>query len=300
MILDKNILVTGATGFVAYNLVKKLCVNNQIYCIVRKSSDISRLKKLSNIHFIIYDGSLPNLYEQLQSVKIDITYHLASLFIAEHITSQVDDLILSNILFPIQLVEILASLGYTKFINTGTVWQNYLGEEYNPVCLYAATKEAFEDILKYYNQVKNFSCITLRLYDTYGKGDWRKKLFWVLTNLQNSTQSIDMSSGQQKLNLVYIDDVVRAFETAGERLLGEMRILNEVYGVYDDAEYSLCDIVTIFEQTNKCKLNVNWGKRAPRVREIISPPKVYPPIPSWKCTIKLSEGIKLLNKLSTC
>jgi len=50
----KNILVTGATGFIGANLTRRL-VNNNIHIIIRKSSNMWRIddiKKKLNIHYI--------------------------------------------------------------------------------------------------------------------------------------------------------------------------------------------------------------------------------------------------------
>ena len=298
MIENKNILVTGATGFVAYHLVKKLSIRNTVYCIVRPTSNIDKLKLLSNVEFVIYDGSMHGLTTALSKLQIDLTYHLASLFIAEHNSAQIDDLINSNVLFPTQLLEVLANLKFYNFINTGTVWQTYTQKSYDPVCLYAATKEGFDNILEYYHLVKDLNCITLRLYDTYGAMDERKKLFWVLKKIYKNGESLDMSEGEQKINLVYIDDVVNAYELAGARLLSSTKKVNETFGVYSDREYSLREVITIFEQVYKCKLNINWGVRPYRTREIMQPPKVHPRLPSWECDIDLKDGIKMLHNVS--
>ncbi|MDZ5724904.1 NAD-dependent epimerase/dehydratase family protein [Acetobacterium sp. K1/6] len=93
---------------------------------------------------------------------------LASLFVSEHNASDVDKLFMSNVVFGAHLLEAMKTLEVNYLINTGTNWQNYCGSEYNPVNLYAATKEAFEDIAKFYTQTTSLRMITLRLYDTYG------------------------------------------------------------------------------------------------------------------------------------
>ena len=56
------------------------------------------------------------------------------------------------------------------FINTGTFWQNYQSEKYNPVNLYAATKEAFQNIAKYYTETSSLIFTTIKL-------NWSGSLF---------------------------------------------------------------------------------------------------------------------------
>ena len=49
-----------------------------------------------------------------------------------------------------RLVEALAQGGCGTFVNTGSAWQHVDGEPYRPKSLYAATKQAFEDIVHFY------------------------------------------------------------------------------------------------------------------------------------------------------
>lgn len=296
MLENKNILITGATGFIGYNLAKYLARTNVVYCIVRKLSNLDKLSNIPNIQFIYFDSDISKFTNSLSAVNFDLVYHLASLFIAEHKPENISDLIDSNIKFPNQLLEALSiTQAKIRLINTGTAWQNYDNSLYNPTCLYAATKQACEDIIKFYHEAKELSCITLRLYDTYGQNDERKKLFWLLEQLRDSGKDLDMSAGEQKLNIVYIDDVISAFEIAGEMLLFDDRV-NAVFGVYSEEEYSLRRIVRLFEEVNNCCLNIHWGKKEYRQRELMQSKYLYPCLPNWSAKIKLNDGLKRLSR----
>ncbi|MCX8514535.1 MAG: NAD-dependent epimerase/dehydratase family protein [Burkholderiales bacterium] len=296
MIQGLNILITGATGFIAYNLAVKLSAKNNVYCIVRTSSDTTKLAINKNIKLITYNGEIADLYQQLSAIKIDLTYHLASLFIAEHKMEQIDQLIDSNIKFSTQLVDVIVQLGCTNFVNTGTAWQHFNGNQYNPVCLYAASKQAFMDILEFYIQAKNLSVVNLKIYDTYGYGDERKKLFWLFKNLAKTNASADMPPGEQRLNLVYILDVITAFEQAGIMLLNKTNVVNQTYGIYADNDYSLKELAHYFETVTKSKLNLNWGVKSYRQREVMVPNTFLPKVPQWEAKIDILNGIKLLVK----
>lgn len=294
MLENKNILVTGATGFIGYHLAKQLVHHNSVYCLVRETSHVDKLQQLSGVKFIYYTNNTLGLIDALNGIKFDLVYHLASLFIAEHKTEQIEDLIDSNIKFPLQLLEALSVTQQDiKLINTGTAWQNYDASDYNPTCLYAATKQSFEDVIKFYYEARELSCITLRLYDSYGPKDERKKLFWLLNNLKETGNSLDMSPGEQKLNIIHIDDIVDAFKMAGEILISDKKI-NSIFGVYADEEYSLQEVVKIFESVNSCSLNINWGKREYRARELMQPQYHYPRVPNWEPQVKLNDGLKSL------
>src|SRR5207247_1687541 len=97
-------------------------------------------------------------------------------------------------------------------------WQHFGGEEYHPADLYAATKQAFVDVLRYFVEAAALEVVTLELYDSYGLDDARVKLMPALRRAALDGGRIALTDGRQQLDLVHVDDVVRAYEAAAERL----------------------------------------------------------------------------------
>jgi nucleoside-diphosphate-sugar epimerase len=149
-------LVTGATGFVGSRLVKKLvCDGWVVHIIVRDGSKLTELKEIvGDIHIHEYDGSSSSMTEIVSSSNPSVVFHLASLFLSEHKSDQINDLIDSNITFGTQLLEAMVTCQVYNLVNTGTSWQHYQNEQYSPVNLYAATKQAFENIVQYYVEAR--------------------------------------------------------------------------------------------------------------------------------------------------
>jgi nucleoside-diphosphate-sugar epimerase len=97
-------------------------------------------------------------------------------------------------------------------VTAHTYWQHYEDNRYNPVNLYAATKQAFEDILDYYCEAHGFSASAMVLHDTYGPRDYRKKLFSSLSELNE----IKIPHEDRYIDFVYVDDVCNALSLAVE------------------------------------------------------------------------------------
>lgn len=271
--MREKVLVTGATGFVGSNLCRKLLEKNfEVFILVRKSSKFDYLEDIKNkLNIFIWDENIDELIEKLKKIEIKAVFHLASFIKTEHKKEEVEGLINSNILYGTKLLEAMKYIGIKIFINTGTYWQHYNSDEYNPVDLYAATKEAFEKIIKYYVEAEGIRCITLKLFDTYGENDKRPKLINLLNKFADEGKELDMSLGEQKLDLVHIDVVTDTFIKAYELLKNNEEIKNEVYGVSSGKQTSLRKIVENFEKKTGKKLKINWGTRPYRKREIMEP-----------------------------
>jgi nucleoside-diphosphate-sugar epimerase len=224
----------------------------------------------------------------------EIVFHLASVFLASHKPTDVSRLIEGNIEFATQLVDAMIAHNVSKLINTGTSWQYYQSEEYNPVNLYAATKQAFESILQYYIEACGLSVATLLLYDTYGPRDPRAKLISVLWECALSQRPLRMSPGAQLIDLVYIDDVLDAFVRVVD-VVDLHECGHRHFSVSSGNPVSLRKIVAIFEEVSGLPISVDWGERPYRFREVMCPYVGYKPVPGWKAKVALREGLPLSN-----
>ncbi|MBO6051289.1 MAG: NAD(P)-dependent oxidoreductase [Bacteroidales bacterium] len=286
-----NILITGATGFIGQHLLKSLSQEHEIHVLIRPSTKWGKdciLKKF------IFNDNIEELKEYIVRNQIEGIIHLASLFIAQHQSYQCKDLILSNVFLGTALLEAAKETSVQWFLNTGTYWQNYLHDstKYDPVNLYAATKQAFIDISKYYTETSDIKFVTLKICDTYGPKDPRRKLMSLFKQYAESGEQLKMSPGEQKINLLYIDDVVNGFITLVNLLCNKTQLKNE-YALSAKKTYSLQELAGIFETVSKKKLNILWGGLPYREREVMTPWQPSNIVPSWKPKIDIYQGIKL-------
>jgi len=215
--MTRRALVTGATGYLGGQLVRRLVADGcTVHALVREGSDASALPAAVTLHRL--DGSPARLAAAVADAAPDIVFHLASLYLADHAPDQVEALVASNLLFPAQLAQAMTDAGVTRLINAGTASQHSGGQGYDPASLYAATKQACEDLLGYYHRARGLSVTTLKIYDTYGEGDPRRKVTRLLIDAVLSGQRLAMSPGEQVLDMTHADDIVDAFLLAGERL----------------------------------------------------------------------------------
>ncbi len=290
------ILITGATGFIGTQLLNTCLFNNWIVHVVARVIPVPK-NEHPNCFWHCYHGCIQDLVKIMDLAKPDIVIHLASYFVAEHQTYEINSLVESNILFGTQLLEAMVKTKTKRFINTSTSWQHFNNSSYDPVSLYAATKQAFEDIARFYSKTGEMSIINLKLFDTYGPSDKRKKIFPLLKEMYKKIElnqdvvPLQLSEGQQLINIVHVQDVVSAYLCAVKHIMNNIHFDSDCYGIASEELYSLKQIVELIMQLTKVELPILWGARPYRAREVMTPWDTYNVLPGWKQTIPLKRGI---------
>ncbi|MDR2906530.1 MAG: NAD(P)-dependent oxidoreductase [Bacteroidales bacterium] len=292
-----NILLTGATGFIGQHLLKELMLDGEnVYALLRPSSEYS---DIDESRIFIFDNNIDELQSFLVKHKIEGIVHLASLYLVQHTSEDVKNLILSNVYWGTAVLEAAIKSDVKWFLNVGTYWQNYHSdsENYCPVNLYAATKQAFIDLANYYTEISSLCFVTLKIADTYGHGDNRRKIFNLFKQISETGETLDMSGGQQLMNILHIDDVVRGF-TSLIALLKQNQPINSEYVLTAQKCYTLQELAAIFEQVSGKPLHINWGARPYRNREVMEPWQRGEILPNWLPKIDLKTGLSEFIK--TC
>ena len=282
-------IVTGTSGYIGSRIAGRL--ENDGWKVMRLTRDVYDVAKDP-------DGS--KLRQIFAHEKPDAVFHLASLYLATHAAGDLPALIESNVLLGTRILQTLVETASAPnsirpvFISAGTGWQNFSKTETVPVNLYAATKSAFNNIARYYSSAFGLRTCELRLFDTYGPSDPRRKVVRLLLEATLSDASatpIDFSPGEQKLHLVYIDDAVDAFMRA-ETWLSEQRASTHAsFRVDSEKPITLKSLALEIEILTKRKVSVRWGSRPYREREVMEPYSEHPRVPGWSPKVSLAEGL---------
>lgn len=288
-----KILITGATGFIGQHLVKRLIERGDfVYVLVRDTSNIQVLTDEVNII------TLPNTQLEIEEIfhteKFDGVIHLASLYIMSHKAEDIDNLIDSNIKFGAKVLDAASKAGVRFFVNTSSFMQHYEGRTYGPTNLYAATKQAFQDIAQFYVETTKTIFLTLELYNTFGPGDTRPKIFTLWDNAMKEGRILDMSPGEQIIDICYIDNVIDGYILAIEHAVGEnaSSFSGHSYTLMSPERMTLKELSRVFSEEVGGDLKVNFGAMPYRDRENMIPMDKGEILPGWSPKISLREGIK--------
>ena len=292
-----RILITGATGFIGYHVAEHfLTAGHDVHLIVRPSSQKDKLLHLPRkpkIH--AHHGSSQELHKILRTASPQLVLHLAATGRYDHDLIDIEPLISSNLLFGTQLLECAARNHVSYFISTGTFWQYQDSLSYNPTSLYAATKQAFQDILLFYTRAFGLKSMTLILFDTYGPNDPRQKVFHYLRQSSQTGETLLMSEGEQLMDLVFITDVVKAYDHAARLIQSPGFVARgESFAVSTRQRFRLKDVVRLYGEITGKKVKVQWGGRPYRAREVMIPWEGQT-LPGWKAEVCLREGLRIME-----
>ncbi|HEB9335820.1 TPA: NAD-dependent epimerase/dehydratase family protein [Campylobacter coli] len=291
-----KILLTGATGFIGINFVLRLYKKYEIVTLVRKTSNIEKIKDYCKIYY--YDGSFDSIEDIFKKEKIEGVVHLASLVPSTaNPINDISKLIEANITFGSFLLQIVNQYKISFFINasTCTIYCNSLS--CRPATLYASIKKAFEDIMHYYTLISKSVFTNLLLFNVYGPND-EKYLFSFLQKISNTNEELLMGDGSQIVDYSHVYDVVDAFDCLIELIQKDPEFCkNKIFSLKGKERKSLKEVVTLYEEVLGKKLNIKWGARSRRELEIMQPWEGGENLPNWEQKISLREGfIKMTNE----
>ncbi|MEG1796262.1 MAG: NAD-dependent epimerase/dehydratase family protein [Clostridium sp.] len=180
----KNILITGANGFVGKNLV-------------------ATLKELKEYNILTYD--INNTEEELKDYieNSDFIFHLAGV----NRPTEVKDFYEGNTGLTEKVIKLLESMGKNTPILITSSIQAELDNDYGK------SKRGAEEVIEKYGKDNNASVYIFRLPNVFGK--WCRPNYnsAVATFCHNIAHGLDVwiSDESIEVNLVYIDDVVNSF-----------------------------------------------------------------------------------------
>ncbi len=285
----RKVIVSGGNGFVGSSLVRRLCsMGVEVHAIVNQNHQrLDSTLAPERIHEL--HRGVGSAVEIVRRVEPDTIFHLAAVYSepasAECILSMLDgNLTLGTCL----LFAATQCASCPVFVNTGTYWQFDAESHYSPNTLYAATKQAFQDVLLFYRMRLGVRSTTLILYDTFGEQDTRRKLWQRLTTAA-AGNSISLSEGEQTIHLLHIEDTVSAFTRAANLLRSEVP-LETVYSVSSGEPVRLRTLVESLNAEAQLGLDLRWGA-APYWEGQVLDPWVGTTLPGWRAEIKVLPAL---------
>ena len=276
---DKTILVTGATGFIGSNLVKRLLNDFEPIKVIGIDSitdyyDVNlkyeRLKEIESLSkdWIFIKGSIADkiqIDKIFKENKIDVVVNLAAQAGVRYSITNPDSYIESNLIGFYNILEACRHhpVEHLVYASSSSVYGNNEKIPYstddkvdNPISLYAATKKSNELMAHAYSKLYNIPSTGLRFFTVYGPAGRPDMAYFGFTDKLVKGDSIKIFNyGNCKRDFTYVDDiiegVVRVMQHAPEKSNGADGLPIPPYKVYNignNQPENLLDFVQILQE----------------------------------------------------
>ncbi|WP_439565928.1 NAD-dependent epimerase/dehydratase family protein [Microcella sp.] len=291
-----KVLLLGASGYLARNLAPVLrAQGHELIQVFRTSSESAGRAERTEI---LYCAATDQIRDVISEVMPDAVINMANYFSKTHETSDVALLSDVNTNYVTEVALGCLRTG-AVLIHIGSAWQASSFDEDDPSIgnVYGLFRGLAVRIIDWFRASFQLNALVINLYDTYGPGDSRGKIVQFLVNQVGSDEPLELSGGQQILELVHVDDVASAISAAidlvAEWKLGNATLPDHHYWCYPSEATTLRNVVDEINAAVAAPIPVKWGARPYRVgekfeREIDGKPRV----PGWSPKVSLREGIR--------
>ncbi len=258
----KKILISGINGFLGSHLAKQL---SSYYNIVGLEYSLNNLDRVSTKDFDIYPSTEEGLSDIFKSNKFFAIIHAATLYNRK--SGQISNLLKTNINLPVRLLELANNYKVSIFLNTDSFFNNS-NFSYSFLTQYTLSKKHSLDWIKLYSEDAKFKVVNMKIFHMYGPDDNPDKFIPYVTNkIINNEKSIDLTSGNQKRDFIYIQDVVNAFEF----VLKSYSKLNKFqeFDIATGSSIPLKEFVLHIKKVARSNIQLNFGKLPYRNGEIM-------------------------------
>lgn len=296
--MNKNVIVTGATGFIGRYLLAELLQNGyEVYAVVRNTEKLPKYDNNTQLHIIHKD--LEQLAAgDLGNVQIDTFFHLGWAGVNR---DEIDDEAVhkKNYDIGIKCLEIASLIGCRCFIDTGSKAEYGMqcdeqreDIECCPDTAYGKEKLRFYRDAFTYCQNVGIRYFHARLFSVIGVGDHPWSL--ISTACRNFMEDKELHLGPctQKWNFTAVEDVVRGLrllcESTKEPEAGDNRIYNiagrdtRILRDFLEEVHSLCNSRSNIYYATEVKANGCMNPVAEKIRDLTG----------WSEMLSFAESIK--------
>lgn len=303
-----NILITGAAGFIGYNLCKSFINKednivlgvdslNDAYDNNLKKLRLKDLEKHKNFTFQNINLSDDIALKSISNLKFDTIFHLAARAGVRQSFRDPKKYISDNTISTANISNFVKSNDINKLIiaSTSSIYgdsgvtpmREGVDEKYPPPSVYATSKLSGELMAKTILDGTDTVIQIPRFFTVYGPfGRPDMSILRFIHWIYSSTEILLYGDGNQKRSFTYIDDVIQGLHKLNETSE------EGVFNIGSDNTESLNNVISYIENILNIKAKIDYQPRAFKDVDVVIPDLSKMINLNWKPKVNIETGIK--------
>ena len=297
-----RLLIAGSSGYVGQSLTTLLDNQSVDYLTIaienREAQGTDRRFTLRDkSKSIIGTYSLTDVGKEIDKQQISSIINLAGNTSKKHREENRRDLFNANILYNYEMLEMSVLAGIENYHFITTYSSSIDGSTFSPQTLYAGTKFCSEKLIETYAYSKLIRTSIIEIYDVYGPAHPHNKIIDYCYKNIKTNKDIHLSSGEQEINLIYIQDLVEGIYNIVQNQERNQRELS-YFSIYSLETFKVMDIPEMISRALKIQLREDQIKRdlPNRDREIMRFNPRYSRPQQWIEKFNFKEGIMAIDR----
>ena len=286
--MSRQVLVTGASGFVGANLARRLLDEGHgVHLLLRANHNPWRLEDIRK-DVAVYEADLTDreaLQKAMNRARPEWVFHLAAHGAYPNQTD-LDQMIATNIQGTANLLRAAERVGVEAFVNSGSSseygYKDHAPSEdelTEPNSHYAVTKVAATNLCRLAGQREGSHVVTLRLYSVYGPYEEPSRLVPTLIVQGLEGKLPPLVNPDVARDYVHVDDACEAFLLAASTPEQQPGV---VYNVGSGVQTTLRQIVDATRRLLGIEAAPKWGSMPDR---------------SWDTSVWISDPSRIMRDL---
>ena len=281
-----KVLVTGGTGFVGTNLIKRLLKDGHDVISIDNYSSGNKENHQEGCRYWDYD--LTDSYcAVLERNEYDIIFHMAALARIQPSIKNPHKTIYNNFVSTLNVLE-TARKNNIRFVYAGSSSFHH-GLYESP---YAWSKHSGEQLCKLYSNIYDLSTVVCRFYNVYGpyqveEGTWATVIGKFENQVRNNKPLTIVGDGEQRRDFTHIDDIVDGLIKCSEQ-----PFKGEIFELGRGKNYSINEIADMF---GKGYPRTNLPSQPGEYDRTLADYSLAQDVLDWKPTVDIKDYINSIN-----
>jgi NAD dependent epimerase/dehydratase len=269
--MPKNILVTGADGFIGSHLTEMLVKTGakvkalSLYNSFNNWGWLEDSDCLDEIEVLTGDVRDPHYCKKITK-GIDTIFHLAALIAIPYSYVAPDSYVDTNIKGTLNICQAALENGVSKIVHTSTS-EVYGTAQYVPIdekhplqpqSPYSATKIGADSIAESFYRAFNLPLVIARPFNTYGpRQSARAVIPTIITQIKNGNTRIKLGDMNPTRDFNYVKDTCRGFIMLSEA----EKAIGETVNIGSNYEISIGDTVKLIKQIMNSNVEIEEDRQ---------------------------------------